>query len=461
MLQKQNLAEAFGNNKPNAPTTALKSHTDFQINNMMISDAGRAAFEQLSTAGYITNPKQWFLYATSADVRKKAEGLFLPENISYTGDLHPQLGVGANQDLGRGMLLAKAAWSKGNLEKIVLEMDAQSKITHVFLFAGGGSSFPVTSLITDKLKGATTNQVDLSSMLDSDEDFDLESLALGFKKYGIMVTIVVPSTSEGKKTQNYIEGLNTLLYDKDENYNPRVSYNLLKVDDMRTSSDATLSQEDILTLAASKFAVTNMVIKKFYTSEAVEGTDIDESEILNAIESGGEFIAGQGLGSDMLAAFADFDRSYKTFNAAATIKGASNVLALFEYPKSFARSSTELHAENMVVTKINSSAGIAGSPAIVKHSVSYGDVVQPTISLLYCGINAESKRADNARVEFLAGAKGAGEQLLRDIRVTEGVTDVPQSLNKSESALLREANKRVVTGTTVAGDKNKIAALTA
>ena len=460
MSQKQNIAEAFGNTQNDNAATTLKSNSDFQINKLMISDAGCAAFKELSTAGVITNPNEWFLYATSADVRKKAEGLFSPENISYTGDLNPHFGEGAGQNLDRGLLLAKLAWQKGNLQKIVLEMDTRSKITHVFMFAGGGSSFPVTNLVTKNLKAATSKSIDLSSMLEDDAVIDMESLILGFKKYGILVTIVVPSGAEPKKTENYIEGLNSLLYDGDI-YNPKVSYNLIKVDDMASSTDATLGLADILNIAATKFAITNMVIKKFYTSESIEGTDLDESEILNAIDSGGEFIVGQGRGVDISAAYADFDRGFKTFNTAATIKGASNVLALFEYPKGFARGSQEILAETRMVEKLNSSTGMPNSPAIVKHAITIGDVTQPTISLLYCGINAESKRADNARVELLSLAKGAGEQLLRDIKVTEGITDTAPGLNRSEASFLREASKRALTGTPVPGDELKIAALAA
>ena len=448
MNTKTNLADRFGNG-----ASPLSASQRFNINKFMISDAGCDAFNKLTVERLTDDSSNWFLYATSEGTYNKSKG-FKPENVCYTGDINPQLGGGAGQNLTNGAKLALAAWKYGNLKTLATEIDENSQVTHSFGFAGGGSTFPAILKLTKELKEATQT----SSPLSNDDEFSLEDLVSSSKKYGLLATIVAPRSGEQKKWENYKQGINSFLY-QDGGYDPIIGYQVLKIDDIiAQSSTGELSDQEILRLSALHFAKTNMIIKRFYTSESISNTDIDSSEILGALAEPGEVVINLASSGSMEAkvdkAFTAFKREYKRLNAASTIEGASSALVLFEYPTSYNREIEDIKAEEAVITMINDQCNTDESSAIIKYACVNGDVTYPTINCIFTGINAEARRTDLSVKKNNIGLSNVAEQLRKNNAVIDG--GVSQNLSKSEAASLRWANKRDQTDSTRPNDENLI-----
>lgn len=446
---KTNIANRFGNN------TEIQASNDFAINSFMMSDAGCAAFNFLNNEGLITTKdiNNYFLYATSLNVKNKSNG-FDPNNIAYTGDITltsgKKLDTGAGQDLEMGRKLAVASWNNGAFKTLTEEMDENSKVTHVYGMAGGGSTIPAIVKQTTELKKATTN----NDILD-DDDFDLESLATTLNKYGILATIVAPRKIVGKKWDNYQDGIKSFLT-KDGVYNPQISYQILKIDDIeRTTSNANLSDKEILEITSLHYYQTNQIIKKFYTSESFEGTDIDSSEILNALADCGEFVIHKASGVDIKQAWTnfvkgnDYTQGYKTLNSEASIEGACSALILFEYPQNYNFSDSDINNQNVLIKTVGDQTNTEDNNCVIKYCNVYGNVKEPTINCIFTGISSESRRSSLAKNKNDKARNNIKEQLKRD---NEALATPKIVLTNSQKATKRHAENRLANGTATAED---------
>lgn len=437
---KTNIANRFGNN------TETETSNDFIINSFMMSDAGCGAFNFLYDEGLIS-PKDlnnYYLYATSLNVKNKS-GNFNPDNIAYTGDIKPNLNTGAGQNLEMGRKLAIASWNSGVFKTLTEDMDEKSKVTHSLSFTGGGSSVPAQVKQAQELKKATEN----NNILGDDDDFDLESLAMALNKYGILATMVAPRRIEAKKWENYEAGIKMFL-NKDGVYNPQISYQILKIDDIeRTTSNANLSDKEILEIVSLNYYQTNQIIKKFYTSESFEGTDTDSSEILNALADCGEFVINKASGVDMMQAWTNFVQGYKKLNSQASIEGACTGLIQFEYPKNHNFVDSDINNQNILIKIIGDQTNTELNNCVIKHCNVYGNVTEPTINCIFTGISSEERRGSLAKNKNDKARNNIKAQLKRD---NEALATPKVVLTNSQKATKRHAENRLASGTATAED---------
>lgn len=394
----------------------------FKINKFMISDAGGAGLNILIDSGLVDDKENYFLYATSRNVFDKADN-FLSENIAYTGHAHPSLTKGSGQDLTKGKQNALACWIKGNFAELSGRMTGNSKISHSFGFGGGGSTLPAIELQNRKLNEAINQSLDVS---DNEEDFDVESFASSTELLGLMSTVVKPRNFEEAKIKNYTAGINSITYDSDGTYNPKTSYKIIKIDDLDSNSHAgSLSPNEILQIAILDYHQTNLIVTKFFTSESVEDTDIDESEIMLAINDNGEMVINRGEGKSMTTAWNNFKDEYVKLNSTATIEGALHSLIMFEYPSDYVLTQEDSKEREKIIRAINKQTNTNSNSSIIKYTVITGNVTQPTINCMFTGISSEDNRLNTASKSLKQSLNIKTEQLKKEAKVINGEITKP------------------------------------
>lgn len=428
------MSNTTNTNKTNPFAKVVKQNNSelCRIHSSMISDAGCDALNLLVDTGLVSQEdrKDYYLYATSQGAYDKAVN-FLPQNIAYTGHAHQSLTKGSGQDLAKGKFNAIACWKKGRFAELSGTLLEMYDFLHSLCFLGGGSGAWAVKLQAQKLYEQLQKSLILS---DNEEDFDIDAFASSMELLGLMATMVMPRSFEEAKNKNAIAGLNSIIYNDNGVYNPPISYQIIKIDDLDSNSNAgSLSPDEILQICALHFHQTNLIIKKFLTSESIQDTNIDYSEVAGAIDDKGEMVINRGEGKSMTLAWNNFKDEYVKLNSTATIEGALHSLVMFEYPADYVLTQEDSKEREQIIRAINKQTNTNSNSSIIKYTVTTGNVTQPTINCMFTGISSEDNRLNTASKSLKQSFNSKTEQLKKDAKVINGEITKPP-MNSVERA---------------------------
>lgn len=433
--------------------------TQFAIKRFMVSDAGAGTFNSLREKGHVENTKDWFFYATSADAMANGHA-FDKANVCYLGDSPAAYTGGCDGNVDLGGQLTDYAIEKHNLKALLEAGKEKYKGTHFCGIFGGGSTpyflAKASKLLAQSWKGQTGS-------FGTGVDFD--ALFKSLNTHGVLATIGIPQSTLTREVNNCKKSIKYLIEDEGGTYNPSISYQLIKIDDLiRSTGRTSLNKEEIIALFATHYEATNLILQKFNDLKSTIGTSIDLSEVLSSLAVNGEAVIGSGAANvasgTMMDAWNNFTASTKAKNNEATIGGAIKGRIMFEYPKNAdLKSQSVLDAQTLVLETAQKATNLGSQYCDIKDCIVVSNVQYPTINCVFTGIAAETHRGSNAvettgiMLDGFSRDLKASQDLLRGQSTT--------GLNKSESKSLHYAEQRIIEGRSQLGDEAKVEALAA